>query len=75
MLLGVVTAIISGWYGLGYWALVLMQIATAIANAVGVWIACGWRPGRPLLSSGIRSMLAFGGNLTGFNFVNYFSRN
>lgn len=75
MLTGVVTAIISGWYGLGYWSLVLMQIATAIANAVGVWIACGWRPGVPLLSSGIRSMLAFGGNLTAFNFVNYFSRN
>lgn len=75
MLTGVVTAIISGWYGLGYWSLVLMQIATAIANAVGVWIACGWRPGTPLLSSGLRSMLAFGGNLTAFNFVNYFSRN
>jgi len=75
MLVGVVTAIISGWYGLGYWALVLMQIATSIVNAMGVWIACGWRPGRPLLNSGIRSMLAFGGNLTGFNFVNYFSRN
>jgi len=75
MLVGVVTAMISAWYGLGYWALVLMQIATAIANAVGVWVACGWRPGAPLMRSGIRSMLAFGGNLTGFNFVNYFSRN
>ena len=75
MLAGIVTAIISAWYGLGYWALVLQQIATAIANAVGVWIACSWRPGAPLRRSGIRSMLAFGGNLTGFNIVNYFSRN
>jgi O-antigen/teichoic acid export membrane protein len=75
MLVGVVTALISAWYGLGYWALVLMQIATAIANAVGVWVACSWRPGVPLRRSGIRSMLAFGGNLTGFSIVNYFSRN
>ena len=75
MLVGVVTAMISAWYGLGYWALVLMQIATSIANAVGVWVACSWRPGVPLLRSGIRSMLAFGGNMTGFNIVNYFSRN
>ena len=75
MLVGVVTAIISAWYGLGYWALVLMQIATAIANAVGVWAACSWQPGVPLLRSGIRSMLIFGGNVTGFNIVNYFSRN
>ncbi|MBF2016561.1 MAG: lipopolysaccharide biosynthesis protein [Rivularia sp. T60_A2020_040] len=75
MLAGVVTAIISAWYGLGYWALVFMQIATAIANTVGVWVACSWRPGVPLRRSGIRSMLAFGGNMTGFNIVNYFSRN
>ncbi|AFY53085.1 membrane protein involved in the export of O-antigen and teichoic acid [Rivularia sp. PCC 7116] len=75
MLLGVVSAVISAWYGLGYWALVLMQIATAIANAVGVWVACSWRPGVPLRGSGIRLMLAFGGNVTGFNLVNYFSRN
>ncbi len=75
MLVGVVTAMISAWYGLGYWALVLMQIATSIANAVGVWVACSWRPGVPLRHSGISSMLAFGGNMTGFNIVNYFSRN
>ena len=75
MLVGVVTAMISAWYGLGYWALVLMQIATSIANAVGVWVACSWRPGVPLRRSGIRTMLAFGGNMTGFNLVNYFSRN
>lgn len=75
MLVGVVTALISAWYGLGYWALVLMQIATAIANAVGVWVACSWRPGVLLRRSGIGSMLAFGGNLTGFSIANYFSRN
>ncbi len=75
MLVGVVTAMISAWYGLGYWALVLMQIATSIANAVGVWVACSWRPGVLLRNSGISSMLAFGGNLTGFSIVNYFSRN
>lgn len=75
MLVGVTVAIASAWYGLGYWALVLMQIATTITNAVTVWIACSWRPGLPVKDSAIRSMLAFGGNLTGFNLVNYFSRN
>jgi O-antigen/teichoic acid export membrane protein len=52
-----------------------MQIAMTITNAVLVWTSCGWRPGKPLKSSGVRSMLAFGGNLTGFRLVNYFSRN
>lgn len=75
MLVGVLSAIVSAWYGAGYWALVVMQLAIAATNAIGVWIACSWRPGLPAQNSGIRSMLAFGGNLTGFNIVNYFSRN
>ena len=75
MIVGVVTAIVSAWYGAGYWALVLMQLATVIANAIGVWVACRWRPGLPRRDSNIRSMLAFGKNLTGFRLVNYFSRN
>jgi len=75
MLAGIVAAIISAWYGAGYWALVIMQLAGAIAGAIAVWVACGWRPSLPVRRSGVREMLAFGGNLTGFNVVNYFARN
>jgi len=75
MLLGIVTAIIAAWYGAGYWALVLMQIATAITTMIGVWSVCRWHPSWPVRRSGVRSMLTFGGNLTGFNFLNYFARN
>jgi O-antigen/teichoic acid export membrane protein len=75
MAVGVITAIIAAYYGWQYWALVWMLMGTAISNAVGVWIACGWRPGLPSLKSGVGSMLAYGGNLTGFGLVNYFSRN
>lgn len=75
MAVGVCTAITAGYYGLNYWALVLMLIATAITNAIGVWIACGWRPGMPSRNAQVGSMLAFGANLTGFGIVNYFSRN
>ena len=60
---------------MGYWSLVLMQLTTVITSAIAVWAACGWRPGLPVRRSGVREMLAFGGHLTGFNFVNYFSRN
>ncbi|MGD1913668.1 MAG: lipopolysaccharide biosynthesis protein [Rivularia sp. (in: cyanobacteria)] len=75
MSIGVLGAIVSAWYGGGYWALVIMQLAIAVTNAIGVWIACKWRPSLPVQNSNIRSMLAFGGNLTGFNIVNFFSRN
>ena len=72
---GVITAIITAYYGWGYWALVLMLSATAATNAIGVWVACDWRPGLPRRNANVGSMLAYGGNLTGFNLVNYFSRN
>ena len=71
----VVVAIISAKLGYGYWSLVFMQLAHALATAIGVWVACSWRPGLPRKAAGVRSMLIFGGNITGFSFANYFSRN
>lgn len=75
MLAGIIIAIIAAFCGAGYWALVLMELATAIVGAIGVWVACKWLPGLPVRRSGVRKMLRFGGNLTGFNFLNYFARN
>lgn len=75
MAAGILAALLCAWAGLGYWSLVWMQIATVATNAAGVWLASGWIPGRPVRRSGVRSMLAFGGNLTGFGMINYFSRN
>jgi PST family polysaccharide transporter len=72
---GITTGIVAAWKGMGYWSLVLMQLASAFVSLAAVWIACPWRPGMPVRRSGVRSMLAFGGNLTLFGVVNYFSRN
>lgn len=75
MLIGVITAMVAAYSGLGYWALVLMTVATGITNAWGVWIACRWRPGLPSRKSGVGSLLTYGRNLTSFRLINYFSRN
>jgi len=72
---GILAAIIAAWQGMGYWALVIQQLAIAIANLIAVWVACGWRPDLPTRRSGIRGMLAFGSHITGFNVINYFARN
>lgn len=71
----IAVAIVLALRGAGYWALVLSQVALGLAYAVGVWSVCGWRPGLPRRYTGVRQMLAFGGNLTGFSIVNYFARN
>lgn len=75
MVIGVLVSIALAWYGAGYWALVFGQLAIGVSYAAGIWMVCDWRPSWPSRNSGVRSMLAFGGNLTGYNFLNYFSRN
>ncbi|AFY34480.1 lipopolysaccharide biosynthesis protein [Calothrix sp. PCC 7507] len=75
MALGIVAAIAAALFGLGYWALVIMLLVCAVVNTVGVWMSCDWRPSLPVGRSGIGSMLAFGGHLTGFGTINYFARN
>lgn len=75
MVIGIITAVVLARYGMRYWALVGLSVGTAICNAVLVWIFCGWRPDSPVRRAGVRSMLVFGGHITGFNIANYFSRN
>lgn len=74
MAAGIATAIIIAWRGFGYWALVGLTAGSTIANCAIVWALSGWLPGRPRKGSGVRDMLKFGGGLTGFNFLNYFTR-
>jgi O-antigen/teichoic acid export membrane protein len=73
--IGLIAAIVAAWYGAAYWSLVLNQLVMTLVTVAGVWAACKWRPGPPTRSAGIRSMLAYGGNLTGFNVTTFFARN
>ena len=75
MMLGYTAGIVMAWNGAQYWALVASQLVLLSCNMVCVWIVCRWRPGRPLRNTGVRSMLSFGGNITGYAIINYFSRN
>ncbi len=73
--IGYVVGIYMAWRGFSYWALVGSQLALLASNTLGLWIVCRWRPGLPKLNSGVRAMVAFGRNFTGFSIINYFSRN
>jgi PST family polysaccharide transporter len=75
MLASVSTAMSLAWYGAQYWSLVFSQLVFVAATAVCVWLLSGWRPGFPTRRSGVRPMLVFGGNLTGFSLINYWARN
>jgi len=75
LLIGFLAAIVAAWYGAGYWALVLNQAVMTLVTVVGVWSICKWRPGLPGRGLNLRPMLSYGGNLTGFNVMTFFSRN
>lgn len=75
MAVGIAVAIVMALMGFGYWALVGMTAAAGLTNAAMVWMLCDWRPGLPKRGSGVGGMLKFGGTLTGFNVMNYFTRN
>lgn len=75
MMIGYVVGIVLAWRGASYWALVFSQLALLASNAIGVWVTCRWRPGRPKRNTGVRSMLSFGGNVTGYALINYVSKN
>ena len=75
MACGIAVAIAMGLLGFGYWSLVGMAAGAAFTNAVLVWALCDWRPGLVKRGCGAGSMLRFGGGITAFNFLNYFTRN
>lgn len=75
MFAGIIVAIVAGYYGLGYWALVLNTLTNVICNAVGSWLFCRWIPSWYPKKSNIKSMIQFGADIVGYNVISYFSRN
>ncbi|RWE74166.1 MAG: lipopolysaccharide biosynthesis protein [Mesorhizobium sp.] len=71
---GLVAAAIAAWAGMGYWSLVLGPAVAAVVALGAAWLVVRWTPSRPDFR--VESeILSFGANLTGFNLVNFFSRN
>jgi PST family polysaccharide transporter len=63
-ILGITIGVGGARAGYGYWALVVMTVASSLATTIGVWLSTGWVPGMPRRRAGIRSMVHFGGTLT-----------
>jgi len=74
-LFSLTVTIILAFYSWRYWALVGGSLTTAFSSVFLTFLFCPWVPGRVRRGTGVRDMLTFGGHLTGFSFVNYFSRN
>lgn len=69
--LAAIAMAVAGW---GYWALVLKPIVSAVFTLVVVFYHCRWLPGIPRLTEGVKDMLKFGLNVTGFTMTDYIGR-
>lgn len=72
---GLLVAIFAARAGAGPWSLVFASLTTAAVLSAGSLWAAGWMPSLAFSLEELRSILAFGLNLSAFNFVNYFARN
>lgn len=71
---GAIFAILLAHLGYGYWALVWKPAMTAFVTASAVWTTCGWWPKRPAFTQGVKEMIRFGLNVTGFSITDAISR-
>jgi O-antigen/teichoic acid export membrane protein len=69
------SAIVSALLGARYWSLIIAALAANFLTGLGYWTFARWKPNRPSTKYVDREIGLFGANLTGFTFVNYFSRN
>lgn len=73
--LSILVAIILAWMGWGYWALVVNIVIYPLVVAIGGWLFCSWRPGKPGPFREILPILEFALHIYGNFTLNYFSRN
>jgi O-antigen/teichoic acid export membrane protein len=62
--LGVVAGIAMAVSGYGYWALVGTPIITQTTSTACLWLTTAWIPERPRRTTGLHSLLYFGGTIT-----------
>jgi len=71
----IVTGIVMAWLKFDYWALIGISAAYSISYTILLWLLCDWRPGFYFQFERVKSIMRFGAGVTGFDIVNYFSRN
>jgi len=61
--------------GYGVWSLVWQNVSMTFIYAALVWITERWKPVLYFNWKDIKTIIGFSANLSGFSFLNYFSRN
>lgn len=75
VILAGVIGIALAYHGFGVWSLVYQLLGFTLINAILLWFLSPWRPRLQFAVSDIQDIFHFSAHLTGFNILNYFSRN
>lgn len=70
-----IPSLILAYMGAGYWALVAINFLNSFITFVLLWYKCSWRPSFKMPNKDLKEFLMFGAGVSGFNLINYFSRN
>lgn len=62
---GFAVALLTAWWGWGYWALGSQLIVVSVTTLLGVVAVSRWRPSLPQRQVGTKSLLSFGSGLMG----------
>jgi PST family polysaccharide transporter len=73
--LGSIVGIFAALSGFGAWSLVYQVLVTTSATTISLLILCRWKPKAYFSFIEVKKITSFSLNLTGFNIINYFSRN
>lgn len=71
---GLILAVVIARSGYGYWSLVLRPVVSAACVAAGAWLACRWRPSRPVFDPEVKSLVHFGMHVLGFSIAYHMTR-
>lgn len=74
-LLSVIFGVLAAILGMGFWSIIILNISVNVFYTSLIWISCDWRPFLFRKKQGVRGFLKFGAGISGFNIINYFSRN
>lgn len=73
--LSTVCGILAAINGLNEWSIVIQHISLTFFTTVGMWLVCSWKPSLEWKPLEVKQLLGFGVGISGFNLINYFSRN
>lgn len=71
-LIAAIGAALAGW---GVYALVAQTLVAALVQGVMLWAMSDWRPALRPRFDGLAEITKYSGNVSAFQFVNYFARN